>query len=153
MSQSVSAQRILPDLQSAIMCEDVRQESSGNFILLGIMAFLRVPKVPVTALKLCVFTRWTCGVGEFTETARLIAPDETTVIRESKVKFGLADPAHNASNLSVFAQVEFKVPGVYHVEISVDDVMKLRFPVPVVVAQPQTDGPQPPNPDEAQAAS
>jgi hypothetical protein len=153
MSQSASAQRILPDLQSAILCEDVRQESSGNFILLGIMAFLRVPKVPVTAMKLCVFTRWTCGIGEFTETTRLIAPDESTVLRESKVKFGLADPAHNASNLSVFAQVEFKSPGVYHVEVSVDDVLKLRFPVPVVVAPPATDGPQPGTPDEVQPAS
>lgn len=143
MSQQNSAQRILPDLQSALLCEDVRQEATGNFILLGIMAFLRVPKVPVTAMKLCVFTRWTAGLGTFEEATRLIAPDEKTVIRESKVKFALQDPAHNSSNLSVFAQVEFKEPGIYYVEVCVDEVMKMRFPVPVMVAPAPQEGQQP----------
>ncbi len=152
MSQQASAQRILPDLQAAIICEDVRQEATGNFILLGIMAFLRVPKVPVTAMKLCVFTRWTSGIGQFEEATRLIAPDEQTVIRESKVKFGLQDPSHNSSNLSVFAQVEFKEPGIYYVEVCVDDVMKMRFPLPVIVAPPAEQDPgQAPAP-EAPAA-
>jgi hypothetical protein len=129
--------RILPDLQCALVCEDVRQEMTGNFILLGVTAFLRVPQVPITANRLCVFTRWCAGVGNFTESVRVIAPDQTTLIRESKVKFALQDPAHNATNLSVFAQLEFTTGGIYFVEVLVDDVMKLRFPLPVVVAPPQ----------------
>jgi hypothetical protein len=129
--------RILPDLQCALVCEDVRQEVTGNFILLGITAFLRVPQVPIVANRLCVFTRWCAGVGNFTETVRLIAPDQTTLLREAKVKFALQDPAHNATNLSVFAQLEFTAGGIYFVEVLVDDVMKLRFPLPVIVAPPQ----------------
>jgi hypothetical protein len=129
--------RILPDMQCALVCEDVRQEVTGNFILLGVTAFLRVPQVPITANRLCVFTRWCAGVGSFTESVRLIAPDQTTVIRESKVKFALQDPAHNATNFSVFAQLEITTGGIYFVEVLVDDVMKLRFPLPVLVAPPQ----------------
>lgn len=136
----MNASRILPDLQCALVCEDVRQEATGNFILLGITAFIRVPQVPITANRLCVFTRWCAGVGNFTETVRVIAPDQTTLMREAKVKFALQDPAHNATNLSVFAQLEFTAGGVYFVEVLVDDVMKLRFPLPVLVAPPQ---PQP----------
>lgn len=153
MPQTATAQRILPDLQSALLCEDVRQEATGNFILIGIMAFLRVPKLPITAAKLCVFTRWTSGVGQFEEATRLIAPDGTTVIRESKVKFDLQDPSQNSSNLSVFAQVEFKEPGIYYVEVCVDDVMKMRFPVPVMVPKPteQAQG-EAPAPAPASAA-
>ena len=64
--------RILPDLQCSLLCEDIRQEANGNFILIGVLGFLRVPQLPVTALKLCVFSRWTAGVGAFTETVRLI---------------------------------------------------------------------------------
>ena len=134
--------RILPDLQCALVCEDVRQEVTGNFILLGITAFLRVPQVPIVANRLCVFTRWCAGVGNFTETVRLIAPDQTTLLREAKVKFALQDPAHNATNLSVFAQLEFTAGGIYFVEVLVDDVMKLRFPLPVVVAPPQSQSGQ-----------
>lgn len=136
--------RILPDLQCALVCEDVRQETTGNFILLGVTAFLRVPQVPITANRLCVFTRWCVGVGSFTESVRVIAPDQTTMIRESKVKFALQDPAHNATNLSVFAQLEFTTGGIYFVEVLVDDVMKLRFPLPVIVAPPQASEPQAP---------
>ncbi len=138
--------RILPDLQCALVCEDVRQEVTGNFILIGVTAFIRVPQVPITANRLCVFTRWCAGVGNFTETVRLIAPDQTTMMRESKVKFALQDPAHNATNLSVFAQLEISAGGIYYVEVLVDDVMKLRFPLPVVVAPPQ---PQPGQPASA----
>lgn len=134
--------RILPDLQSALLCEDIRQEVTGNLIVLGVMRFLRVPKVPIQAGKLCVFTTWTAGFGDFQECVRLIAPDQTTVLREAKVKFVLQDPSHNAINVSVMAQVEFKTDGVYYFEVLVDDVMKLRFPVPVVVPPPQPEAPQ-----------
>ncbi|MEW6303302.1 MAG: hypothetical protein AB1705_07525 [Verrucomicrobiota bacterium] len=140
--------RILPDLQCSVLCEDVRQEANGNFFLIGVMSFLRTPQVPITAFKLAVFTRWTAGVGTFVQNVRLIAPDQSTVMRESKVQFTLQDPAHSASNLSMFAQVEFKTAGVYYVEVLVDDVMKLRFPVPLVVVQPPGgqpgQAPQPP---------
>lgn len=128
--------RILPDLQCSLLCEDVRQEASGNFILVGILGFIRVPQLPVTALKMCIFNRWTAGVGQFTEEVRLIAPDQTTEMRRSQVKFVLQDASHNATNVTLFAQVEFKQPGTYYIEVLVDDVMKLRFPLPVLIVQP-----------------
>jgi hypothetical protein len=132
----MQATRILPDLQASILCEEVRQEVNGNFILIGIIGLIRVPQLPVTAFKLCVFNRWTAGVGAFTESVRLIAPDQTTIMRKSEVKFGLQDAAHHATNVSVFGQVEFSVPGTYFIEVLVDEVMKLRFPVTVVVVAP-----------------
>ena len=128
--------RILPDLQSSLLCEEIRQEINGNFILIGVIGLIRVPQVPITAMKICVFNRWTAGVGVFQEVVRLIAPDQTTVVRQSQVKFNLKDPAHHATNVSVFGQVEFAAAGLYQVEVLVDDVMKLRYPVPVVVVPP-----------------
>src|ERR1043166_2725761 len=139
--------RILPDLQCSLLCEEVRQEVNGNFFLVGVINFLRVPQLPVVALKLALFNRWTAGVGSFTETVRLIAPDQTTVLRKGEVKFGLKDATLSATNVTFFGQVEFKVAGTYYVEILVDDVMKLRYPVPLVVApppnQPQQGQPPP----------
>ena len=129
--------RILPDLQSSLLCEDVRQEASGNFIIIGVIGLIRVPKVPVTALKLCVFNRWAAGVGQFVESTRLIAPDQTTVLRKSEVKFALRDASSHATNVSLFSPVEFKEPGTYFVEVVVDEVMKLRFPLVVAIAPPQ----------------
>ena len=129
--------RILPDLQGSFLCEDVRQETSGNFIVIGMIGVIRVPQLPIAAYKLCVFNRWTAGVGTFTESVRLVAPDQTTVLRHATGKFALQDPVHHHTSVTVFPQVEFKTPGAYFVEVAVDDVMKLRYPIPlVVVPQP-----------------
>ncbi len=128
--------RILPDLQCSLLCEEIRQEVTGNFILIGVINFLRVPHVPVVALKLGLFNRWTAGVGQFTESVRFIAPDQTTVLRKGEVKFTLQDAALHATNVTLFGQVELKVAGTYYIEVLVDDVMKLRYPVPVIVQPP-----------------
>ena len=132
----MNATRILPDLQCSLLCEDVRPEANGNFILVGVIGLVRVPQVPVTAFKLCVFNRWTAGLGQFTENVRLIAPDQTTVLRKGQVKFALQDAVQNATNVTVFPQVEFPAAGVYYLEVLVDDVMKIRFPLPVAVVPP-----------------
>lgn len=133
----MQATRILPDLQCSLLCEEIRQEVTGNFILVGVINFIRVPQLPVVAFKLGLFNRWTAGIGQFTETARLIGPDQTTVLRKGEVKFVLQDAAMHATNVTMFGQVEFKTPGNYFVEVLVDDVMKLRYPVPVIVVPPQ----------------
>ena len=107
----MNATRILPDLQASLLCEEVRQEANGNLFLIGVINFIRVPQLPVVAGRLCVFNRWTAGLGQFTENIRLIAPDQTTVLRKGEMKFELRDPALHATNVMVFGNVEFKTAG------------------------------------------
>ena len=140
----MNATRILPDLQCSLVCEEVRQEVNGNFFLFGVINFIRVPKLPVVALRLFVFNRWTAGVGQFTESVRLIAADQMTVLRKAEVKFALKDAALNATNVTVLPQVEFKAAGAYFIEVLVDDVMKLRYPLPIVLTPPPEQPQQPP---------
>jgi hypothetical protein len=124
--------RILPDLQASLVCEEV------------VIGVIRVPQVPVTAIKLCVFNRWTAGVGTFTESVRFVAPDGVTVLRQGQVKFVLQDPTHHTINVTVYGQFEIATAGVYYVEVLVDEVMKLRYPLPVILQPPP--GAQPPRP-------
>ena len=142
----MQATRILPDLQCSLMCEEVRQEVNGNLFLIGVVQVVRVPQIPIVAGRICVFNRWAAGIGQFNETVRLIAPDQTTVISKSEMKFELRDPAMSSTNVIVFGNVKFETAGVYFIEVLVDDVMKLRYPVPVVLApapnQPPSAAPQ-----------
>jgi hypothetical protein len=140
----MNATRILPDLQASLLCEEVRQEANGNFFLIGVVNLIRVPQLPVVAGRLCVFSRWTAGVGQFTETVKLIAPDQMTVLRKGEMKFELKDPSLHSTNVLVFGNVEFKTAGNYFVEVIVDDVMKLRYPIPVVHTPPPGQNPQTP---------
>lgn len=146
----MEASRILPDLQSSLFCEDVRQEANGNFIVIGVIGIIRIPKLPIGAAKLCVFNRWTAGVGEFVESTRLLAPDQQTVLKNGEVKFSLGNAAHHASNLTVFQNVQFEEAGNYSIEVLVDDVPQIRYSVPViVVAQQNQNSPnQPQQPAE-----
>ena len=137
----MQATRILPDLQSSLLCEEVRQESNGNFFLIGVVNLIRVPQLPVVAARLCIFNRWTAGIGQFTETVRLIAPDQMTVLRKAEMKFELRDAALHSTNVMVFGQLEFKTAGTYYIEVLVDDVMKIRYPVPVMLAPPPGQNP------------
>ena len=137
--------RILPDLQCSLLCEDVRQETTGNFFLIGVVNFLRVPQVPITAHRLLFFNRWTAGVGEFLQSVRLIAPDQVTELSKSETKFALGDPAAHAINVAVFGNVTFNAAGVYFVEVLVDSVMKIRYPLPVVVQAPPNPNQPPPS--------
>ena len=141
----MQATRILPDLQCSLLCEEVRQEVTGNFFLIGVVNFIRVPQLPVVAFRLSVFNRWVAGIGQFTESVRLIAPDQTTVLRKGEMKFELKDANLHATNVTLFAQVEFKTSGTYYMEVLVDDVMKLRYPLPIIHApQPNQQGQTPP---------
>ena len=135
--------RIFPDLQCSLVCQDVRQEANGNLILIGIMQFIPVPEIPVAAAQILVFNRWCTGVGQFTDTVRLVAPDSTTVVAKGDLKFALQHAHSSATNVNILRNVEFKIAGVYFVEVLVDDVLKVRYPLPVAIPQRPPGGRQP----------
>ncbi len=128
--------RILPDLQSSLLCEEVRQEANGNLFIIGVIDVVRVPQLPITAGKLTIFNRWTSGVGQFAEKVRLLGPDQSTVLRKSEVKFQMQNPGINATTVTVFGNVEFTAQGSHFIEVLVDDVMKVRYPIQLVVVPP-----------------
>lgn len=137
----MDANRILPDLQCSLICEQVRQESNGNFFLIGVISHIAVPQPPVGVGMLCVFNRWTAGLGQFREQVKLMAPDGETVVSEVTGKFDLKHTDLNHTSVSVFRQIELKTDGTYFMEVTVEDVLKLRYPVPVVVPrQPPAEG-------------
>ena len=132
----MQATRILPDLQCSLVCEEVRQEVNGNLFIIGVVNLLRVPQLPIVAGRICIFNRWVAGLGQFNETVRLIAPDQTTVLSKGEMKFELRDAALSSTNVMFFGQVKLETAGTYYIEVLVDDVMKLRYPVPVIVVPP-----------------
>lgn len=128
--------RILPELQASLACESVRQETNGNLLLVGVVNAIRVPQLPAVAARFCVFNRWTAGVGRFSDSIRLLAPDGVTILCESAAPFELRDPAHHATNVHVLANVELKSAGAYFIEVLADGIMKLRCPLAVILVPP-----------------
>lgn len=130
-NRSAVSETIPPDLQTCLLCEDVRQEANGSFLLVGVLGGLAVPALPVTAQKLLLFTRWCCGVGRFRLAHRFLLPDNTSVIAASQSLLELRNAEDHLTQVTVFANVQFQQEGVYWVEVSLDNALKLRFPFPV----------------------
>ena len=123
---------ILPDLQAAILCEDVRAELSGQQTLVGVIGAIPAPSLPIGFFKLCLWTRWCGGSGDFTQECFIYDPEEDQAIARAEVPFSLSDLSAHATNVHFFGGVQFQKYGTYHVEIRVDGELRLRVPLPVI---------------------
>jgi hypothetical protein len=63
---------ILPDLQSAVLCEDVRCEINGMQTLVGVLSVIPAPALPINYIRLCIWTRWCTGAGKFRQKSRIV---------------------------------------------------------------------------------
>lgn len=129
-------ERMIPDLQASFACEDVRVEASGAHTIVGILNFIGAPTLPIQVIKLCIWTRWSSGVGQFEQVTRLIGPDEETVLAAATTQFHLGNEESHTTNVNIFGGLQFTQVGAHHVEIILDGELKLRYPLRVILPQP-----------------
>lgn len=120
---------MIPDLQSSLLCDDVRQERNGKFMLIGLFDALGVPAYPAVFQRLCVVNRWCCGEGDFKQRSRILAPGGATVVEGKDVGVRLPDSEATATSVEFFLNVRFETEGTYWIEILLDGDMKLRYPL------------------------
>jgi len=110
---------ILPDLQSAVLCEDVRCEINGMQTLVGVLSVIPAPALPINYIRLCIWTR-------------VVGVDEQQVIAQAEVEFVLKEMEGHATNVHYFGGVQFQQYGLHHVEIFLENELRMRFPLPVI---------------------
>lgn len=130
-----------PDLQASLLCDDVRQERNGKFILIGLFDAIAVPKYPAVFQRICVVNRWCCGQGEFTQSSRIIKPNGDRLVEGKKVKIALPNEVSTATSVELFVNVRFEEVGTYWVEVLLGNDLRLRYPLRARrIAQRQTPG-------------
>jgi hypothetical protein len=134
---------MIPDLQSSILCDDVRQERNGKFILIGLFDGIGSPTFPLLYPRLFMVTRWCSGEGEFKQKSRILRPDQSSVLVEGQeIPVRLPSSEATATNVEAFMNVQFKDAGTYWIETLLDGDIKIRYPLRVNKIQVQT-GPPP----------
>ena len=123
---------ILPDLQSCVLCEDVRCEFNGMQTLVGVLNVVPTPTLPVNYLRLCIWSRWCSGSGTFRQKSKIVGPDDRQMIAQAEVQFELKEMEGHATNVHYFGGVQFQQFGLHHVEIYLEEELRLRFPLSVV---------------------
>ncbi len=135
---------MIPDLQSSILCDDVRQERNGKFILIGLFDSIAGANFPLVYPRLFLVTRWCSGEGEFKQRTRILKPDQTSVLAEGKdIPVRLPSPEAVATNVEAFMNVVFKDDGIYWIETLLDGDIKIRYPLRVSKIQPPPGAPPP----------
>ena len=136
---------INPDLQASLLCDDVRQERNGKFIVIGIFDMLGVPNFPAVFQRLCVINRWCSGAGEFKQRSRILKADGFSVLVEGKdVPVRLPHAEATATCVEFFLNVRFETEGNYWVEILLDGDLKLRYPLKAQRVKPPGQPPDQP---------
>ena len=127
---------MIPDLQSSLICDDVRQERNGKFILIGLFDGIVAQTLPIRYPRLCLVTRWCGGEGEFTQTTRIFKPDQTETLVEGKaIRFQLSGPEANTTNLEYYMNVVFEKADTHWIEILLDGNLTLRYPLRVTLVR------------------
>ncbi len=99
-------------------------------MIIGIFDAIHTKKVPITFAKICLITRWCSGEGSFVQQSRIMHPDQKSVLIEGKnVPVKLASSETATTSVEIFIHFTFPKPGTYWVEISLDNDLKIRYPL------------------------
>ena len=140
----MSGPEMMPDLQSCILCDDVRQERNGKFMLIGLFDAIVAHSLPVRYPRLFLVTRWCSGQGEYKQTTRILKPDQEEVLVAGKeIAVRLPGPEATATNVEILGNVSFEQTGTHWVEVLLDGDLKLRYPLWVTKVQPRSEGAPP----------
>lgn len=138
-----------PDLQSCLMCDDVRQEMNGKFILIGIVDTLGCASLPMRHPRFFVVTRWCNGQGTFTQKTRILKPDQQSLLASGQdIPVRLNDPVSTATNIELFVNSTFTEPGTHWIEVLLDGEMMVRTPLRVHLVKPSGQQAAPPAPPQ-----
>lgn len=121
-----------PILNYTIMCDDVRQEAGGKISLMGLFENIYAAQFPAIHPRLAIVNEWTEGKGEFEVTLRILSPERKQVLRETSSRLKLGEAHHRHREISIHLNIEFKIPGTYWIESSLDGETVNSLPLNVI---------------------
>ena len=121
---------IKPDLQFSVLCDDVRREENGKFILIGLFEAVNSRRFPAAHPVMYVINRWCKGQGSFKQKIRISnSKDNSVVFGTNDQTFELTDIDRHHTLVSRFNNLVFPNPGKYWVEVFLDTELVLNYPI------------------------
>lgn len=111
------------------MCDDVRREDNGKFILLGLFEAIGANTFPVSHPALYIVNCWCSGLGAFQQKTRIINKDNAVLAQDKETQFSLNDLKSKHKIIARFNNICFEKPGEYSVEIMLNGELKIRYPL------------------------
>jgi hypothetical protein len=135
-----------PDLQFSVLCDDVRREDNGKFMLLGIFEAVALPKYPAVYPRFMVANRWCNGQGNFKQKVRLMGPENQVISEAQETEIALPATMASVTAFTALMNVTLPGPGRYWIETLLDADLIRRFPLMVLQMMPAPGTPPQPPP-------
>lgn len=126
-----------PTLLFSVLCDDVRREDNGKFILIGLFETVGAKKFPALHPTLYVMNCWIGGLGTFKQRSRIISKDGNVLAEDKETTFALKDLKSKHRIIARFNNLKFNTPGEYSVEVLLNGELKIRYPL-LIKKIPQT---------------
>lgn len=120
---------IVPTLLFSVMCDDVRREDNGKFILIGLFETIGAKKFPAIHPTLFIINCWTSGIGNFRQRSRIISKSGNILAEDRETAFSLQDLKAKHRVIARFNGLKFDSPGEYAVEVLLNGDLKVRYPL------------------------
>ena len=117
-----------PILQFSVLCDGVAEQANKG-VLIGV--FSRFIRTGVMS-PFFIVNRWVYGKGTFKQKIAIKSPElENTITDIPEQEFSLKEEFNGRDIINGFVNVNFEKPGVYWVEVSLDDEVVMSYPLPV----------------------
>lgn len=126
---------IAPTLLFSVMCDDVRREDNGKFILMGLFETIGAKKFPAIHPTLFIMNCWTSGTGTFRQRSRIISKNGDILAEDRETTFVLQDLKAKHRVIARFNGLKFDSAGEYAVEVLLNGDLKVRYPLLVKEAE------------------
>ena len=122
---------IAPALLYSVLCDDVRREENGKFILIGLFETVGAHEFPAAHPSLFIVNGWIGGAGSFRQYSRILDPSGQELARDQETGFQLSNLKARHSIIARFNNLELPCAGEYAVEVLLNGDLKLRYPLVV----------------------
>jgi len=119
-----------PIIQFSVLCDGIAtpQEINNKPVFIGI--FNRLLK-PMTIPQFFIANRWISGIGEHSQTIKILDPELKEIAKTEPQKFNLGSKVESADLLNAFVNLNFSKAGVYWIKVELDDKIAMSYPLPV----------------------
>ena len=122
---------IEPDLVYTILCDEVRREDNGKWILLGVFDSIGAGEFPLVHPQCCVVNKWIGGAGAWMQQTRFVDQDDQIVTQSEALQFTLDGLNASFTAVQVFANLHLQRAGSIWIEVYLNGELKQRYPLRV----------------------
>ena len=120
---------IPPTLLFSVLCDDIRREDNGKFILLGLFETIGSKVFPAAHPTIYVMNCWSSGLGEFKQRTRILDVKGKILVQDEETSFALGSLKAKHRVIARFNNLLLSSPGEYSVEVLLDGDLKVRYPL------------------------